>query len=260
MTSWKRPSRAFGLLSVAFITLFSSGCIGRHVLITQPGITCLEAQRLAIEAVRRMGYTVTDSTKPTPGTPGKLVASRGEGEDQRGMLVTVTCTRLGAEVEAQAEGTVASAGTATEFQRTFQTVVANRPPPRAAAATGLDVILTPEPTGVDLGADVRVAEVLPVSVRISNRTPRRYQFRVEDAVLVTADGKTARPLDATTVASRLSPEAASAVQRSALHDQDVIPNSEITGYLFYPLSSYSRARVELLEPESQESEGFSIEF
>jgi hypothetical protein len=45
-----------------------------------------------------------------------------------------------------------------------------------------------------------------------------------------------------------------------VHDQDIKPNETLTGLLFFPFNSYNRARVELIDKESDEAEGFSIEF
>jgi hypothetical protein len=38
------------------------------------------------------------------------------------------------------------------------------------------------------------------------------------------------------------------------------PHSEVTGYLYFPLADYVRARAVLTEEDSDEAEGFVVEF
>jgi hypothetical protein len=40
----------------------------------------------------------------------------------------------------------------------------------------------------------------------------------------------------------------------------VRPGDKASGYLFFPLAEYHRARVVVVEEESGESEGFLVEF
>jgi hypothetical protein len=232
---------------------------GRHVLISQPGMTCVEAYRLAAQTVTRMGYVVGETVRPTPGTPGLIVASRGGGQEAPSMLVTVTCTRLGADIAASAEEAGLMTASASEFKRTFQAVVANRPPPRAPASSGLDVLLTPEPDAAGLGADLGRAGVLAVRMRLSNQTPRLYDFRVRDVSLRTTSGEVVSPLSKSDVIARF-PAGSIVVEQQGLRDQKLAPGTDVSGYLFFPLDTYTRARVELVDTESDEAEGFAIDF
>ena len=238
------------------------GCGARYVRIAQEGLTCVEAQQIAIDAVRHLGYTIGTATKPTPGAPGLITASRQEGTSTHGLLVQIFCTTLGAEVEAKTEqGGLAELNFPSEFRRSFTAAAAVRPPPRAAAESGLDVLLTPERTdGVDLGVDLKNAGVLPVSVRISNRTERAYRFRVKDIVLQTTDGQQAKALKAEDVHPPTGSASTESLRQRLLSDRDVGPNETLTGFLLFPFQSYTRARIELIDRASDEPEGFSIEF
>ncbi len=249
--------------SVQLLLFFCSGCVARHVLLSEKGLTCVEAQRIAIATVRRMGYTITESTKATPGAPGMIIASREEGTRKRGLMVSVVCTTMGAEVEAQSDqGGLADLNFASEFRRNFEAATINRPPPRPPAESGVDVLLTPERGSnvADFGVDLSAAGVLPVSVRITNRTPRTYRFRVKGVRLQTAAGERVAPLGTDRIAAQAGSDAASALQQKALRDRDIGPNETLTGFLFFPFNAYARARVELIDRQSDESEGFSIEF
>src|SRR5262249_26695751 len=115
---------ALGMLLVA-------GCIARQMRIAEHGLTCAEAQKVAIEAVRRMGYTISEANKAAPGSPGVIVASREVGTTKEALLVQVFCTTQGVEVEAKTDqGALAQLSVSNEFRRSFEVSMANRAPPR----------------------------------------------------------------------------------------------------------------------------------
>ena len=250
-------------LSAFSLPLLFYGCVARHVTLSEKGLTCAEAQRIAIDTVRHMGYTITETTKATPGTPGVIIASRTEGTSTHGLMVSVACTTLGAEVEATSDQTgLSNINFASEFRRSFEAATVSRPPPRPPAASGVDVLLTPErgSSFADLGVDLSTAGVLPVSVRITNRTPRAYRFKVKGVRLQTATGERVAPLGNDALTAQVGGDAAATLRLKALHDTDIAPNATLTGVLFFPFNSYARARVELIDKQSGEAEGFSIEF
>lgn len=256
-----RPFAAQLLCSLLAAAVWS-GCGARYVRIAQDGLTCAEAQQIAIDAVRRLGYTIGTATKPTPGSPGLVTASRQEGTTTHGLMVQIFCTTLGAEVEAKTEeGGLAELNFPSEFRRSFTAAAAVRPPPRAAAASGLDVLVTPERTnGADLGVDLSNTGVLPVSVRISNRTERVYRFRVKGIVLQTAAGEQVAALKAEDMRPQMGAASTESLRQKLLSDRDVQPNETLTGFLLFPFNSYARARIELIDRASDEPEGFAIEF
>jgi hypothetical protein len=241
--------------------LLCSSCGARYVRIAEKGLTCVQAHQIAMAAARRMGYTIDDATKPTPNVPGLIVASRTEGTSKHAMLVHVVCTVLGAEVEAKSDQDGLGQLTfPSEFKRNFETVAAARPPVRAAPESGLDVLVMPERReAADLGVDLSEAGILAVRVRITNRTPRGYHFRVSDVVLQTADGERVLPLRITDV-PQIGPAAADTLRQKLLTDRDVMPDEALAGFLLFPFKSYARARVVLTDRVSEEPEGVSIEF
>jgi hypothetical protein len=260
----RRPlRRVFILLTSSVALLLCSGCVARHVILSEKGLTCVEAQRIAIDTVRRMGYTITETTNATPGTPGVIIASRTEGTSTRGLMVSVACTTMGAQVEAKSDQTgINGLNFSSEFRRNFEAATVNRPPPRPPAASGVDVLLTPErgSSFADLGVDLSTAGILPVSVRITNHTARAYRFQVKGVRLRTAAGDRIAALGSDALSAQVGSTAASGLQQKALRDQDIKPNDTLTGFLFFPFNSYTRARVELIDKQSDEAEGFSIEF
>jgi hypothetical protein len=263
MGSWRALRSGLRFSAWGVVPLIFSGCVARHVTLSEKGLTCAEAHRVAIETVRRMGYTISDTTKATPGTPGVIVGSRTDGISTRGLMVSVACTTLGAEVEAKSDQTgLNDLNFASEFRRTFESAAANRPPPRPPADSGVDVLLTPERASsfADVGVDLSTAGVLPVSVRITNRTQRTYRFRVTGVRLQTAAGERVAPLGNEGLTSQVGAAAAAALRQKALHDSDIASNATLTGFLYFPFNSYARARVELIDKASDEAEGFAIEF
>jgi len=259
----RRNSRRGLWLSAVSVAPLLSGCVARHITLSEKGLTCAEAQHVAIDTVRRMGYTISEVTNATPGSPGVIVASQTEGTNTRGLMVSVMCTTLGAQVEAKSNQTgLSDLNFASEFRRNFEYVTVNRPPPRPPAESGVDVLLTPERSSsfADLGVDLETAAILPVSVRITNHTPREYRFRVKDVRLQTAAGDRVAALGSDALAAKVGADAGTALRQKTLHDQDIKPNETLSGVLFFPFNSYARARVELIDKQSDEAEGFSIEF
>jgi hypothetical protein len=250
-------------LKLCVVLVLNSGCAARAIRFAEKGMTCAEANHVAIAAVQRMGYMVTDATKPSPGVPGVITAARTEGTSTRGLLVQVFCTTLGVEIEAKTDqGGVEQLSFPSEFKRSFEAAAANRAPPRAAAASGLDVLLTPERASgsPELAVDLTGHDVLPVNVRITNRSARTYRFREKKVVLRSADGKRVKPLPVADVAARLGADTGGIVRQKHLGDQDINPDQTLTGFLFFPFAPYASAHVVLIDRDSGEPEGFSIEF
>jgi hypothetical protein len=255
--------RGFSPSAFALLLALCSACIARHILLSEKGLTCADAERVALDTVRRMGYTITETTKATPGSPGIIIATRTEGINTHGLMVTVACTTLGAEVEAKSDQTgLSDLNFASEFRRNFEAATSSRPPPRPPAQSGVDVLLTPERSGsvADVGVDLGAAGILPVSVRITNHTPRAYRFQVKGVRLQTAAGDRVTALGHAALTAQVGSDAAAALRQKAVHDQDIKPNETLTGLLFFPFNSYTNARVELIDKQSDEGEGFSIEF
>lgn len=258
LRSQRRVAAVIGVLAF----LIGPGCAGRYIRMDEKGLTCTEAYQIAIAAVRRMDYTIDSSTTPTPGAPGVIAATRTEGTAKQGLLVQVFCTTLGAAIEAKTDqGGLAQLNFPAEFKRSFAVAAAARAPERKPAESGLDVLLTPERGNTPvLGVDLSNIGVLPVSVRISNRSTQVYGFRLKDVVLRTENGERGKPLDIKSLSAQVSPADADILKQKTLTDRDIQPGETMTGFLLFPFKAYTRARVVLIDRASDEPEGFSIEF
>ena len=50
------------------------------------------------------------------------------------------------------------------------------------------------------------------------------------------------------------------VREKIIADGGVEPNATMSGFLYFPASAYRRAKLVLIERESEEAEGFAVEF
>ncbi len=244
------------------MALALAGCAGRYVRIEEKGMTCAEAQQLAIGAVQRLGYAIAEVTKAEPGSPGVVIGRREEPGRTARVLVQVFCTTIGAEIEAKAEGQGLEAlDFAGQFEKTFSAMAAARPTPRPLAEVGVDVAVVVErPTASGLGVDLSGLGVAPVHIRIANRTTRQYRFEGAAVQLQTPDGRRVAPLPSEGVLAKVPDEQRESFSRKLLRDRTISPGDTVEGYLFVPFGPYRRARVTLTDLENEESEGFSIEF
>ena len=141
---------------------------------------------------------------------------------------------------------------------------------------------------LDFDADLSRAAILPVKVTIRNGTRRTFEFDPADIVLRKAgtrmrsnplgpSGAIARLRDANRreltkeqgkpptdamAASQLGDvsTAARKIERARLQPARLRPKDEISGFLYYPLDTYDRARIIMIDVATGETEGFLVEF
>ncbi len=232
----------------------------RKQTIVLPTLSCEEANRLAYRTVTVLGYTPSSLQIATPGQPGRILARKEGAKDG---MVTITCNESGAVVEPEKTGLVVPSlvGPAErpgEFPQIFkqafnilrgtQEAVAARGPEK-----GLNLTMTPLnsfESQIELGADLPASGVLPVKVIISNNTSRPYGLDASKVFLQPTTGGRVAPI---------APPAAG--QSKALQGEMTLqPGQVVSGYLFYPAGQYTSARTTLVDKETEEGEGFSIQF
>lgn len=232
----------------------------RKQTIAVPTLSCEEANRLAYRTVAVLGYTPASLQVAAPGQPGHILARKEGAKDG---MVTITCNSNGAVVEPEKTGIaipsmVGGAERPGEFPQLFkQAFNILRGTQEAAAARGpekgLNLTMTPLnsfDSQIELGADLPAGGVLPVRVVISNNTPRPYGVDMGKIFLQPAGGGRVAPI---------APPAAG--QSKALQGEMTIqPGQTVSGYLFYPAGQYTSARTTLVDKETDEGEGFSIQF
>ncbi len=225
-----------------------------------PKLTCEQANRLAYRSVTTLGHPVESVQVATPGSVGYIVAGPREGDG--GGRVTITCGTIGATVvpEKAGAGIPSFVGAAerpggfhNNFARTFGILAHSQEVyAKQEAKGGLNMKLTPYngfESQIELGSDLPASGILPVKVEIHNNTPRPYGIELDKVYLRAAGG------------GRVTPVAAPAAgQSKALQADTIQPGQEVTGFLFYPMGTYSSASTIMIDKENNEREGFSIQF
>jgi len=224
-----------------------------------------------------LGYTLISVAPASPGRTGILKATREGAGGQEPVSVQVTCAADGVHVDANADSPldVASENALPlgTMHQTSQLAAAGAPPPRVyfrrafyALFTGMAEVAQrgefPKPQGqmqvmmkpvaglaTTLEFGTEVTEVLPVRVEVVNTTTRTYTLEADKIVLLTPDGKRMQSLSAN-----------DNFPVAPLTSQKLSPGASLKGYLYYPLGSYTGARGVLTEEESQEREGFDVQF
>jgi hypothetical protein len=255
-------------------------------------LTCEQGNQYAYKTLRAMGFTVTQFEPAAAGRQGTLRATRQEGGSAQNATVVITCSGT-VSLDASEDGRILGqldlkrafymAFTGVAAMEAVNETAAREEAQRPLAAKkekGLQVLLEPV-TGLgsklDFDLDLAAGGVLPVRILIANATPRTYTFDPDDIVLIQKDGVRVPPISVTTAAQRvtdvlrqmpagqgaLPPDNAEVRRRleaRVLSLHAVTANQTTTGYLFYPLAPYVKGRVSLEDQETEESEGFVVEF
>jgi len=244
--------------------LVLAGCAAsqppRKQTIAVPALSCEEANRLAYRTVTVLGYTAASLQIASPGQSGHILARK---EGVKDGMVTITCNSDGAIVEPEKTGIavpslIGPAERPGEFPQIFkQTFNILRSSQEAMAAKGpekgLNLTMTPLnsfESQIELGADLPASGVLPIKVVIANNTSRPYGVDMNKIFLQPAAGGRVAPI---------TPPAAG--QSKALQGEMTLqPGQTVSGFLFYPAGQYTSARTTLVDKETDEGEGFSIQF
>ena len=240
--------------------------------VTNAGMPCTEAARVAQGALYRIGYVPEATTAPQPGTPGVVVGKRAAGYDIASnqashyytTTVTVTCSNAGADFDAITDEPLPGAlSFKTDFAKAVEIVASRRVQRPALAerpATGMVISIEPLRGGEARGAlGVDLPGVTAVRMKIENRTDRTYRFAAERVQLVTQEGGRVEPLDTAQTTKQVG-AAAGAASAKRISDGVLAPKASLSGFLYFPSSAYQRATVVLIDQETEEEEGFRVEF
>lgn len=237
-------------------------------------MTCRAATRAARTALKRMSYAIESVATATPDRPGEIRAHRntgwytGDAGDSYGVAVRITCDDNGSVFKAATEEPLSQR---IAFKRDLPGEIdravsrrTTRPRPRTQQpAAELEVEIRPL-TGAaarkQIGAAPETVGIMPVHVRVTNRSTLTYRFSGERLRMTTEERVRQQPLAMDEVAAALAPEWADNARRQLMPDGEIPPGATVEGYLFVPNAAYRRAKVVLIETESEEAEGFSVEF
>lgn len=251
-------------------------------------LTCQQANEYSLRALQAMGFAITALEPASPERPGLLRGTRSGTGDQR-VSVRVICTGRTADVDASEDGKLlgqlefkrgfylAFAAIVAQAEITAQAARAAAAQPAEKRAAGLRVLLQPIPglaAKLEFDVDLAAAGVLPVRVSIDNGTGRTYAFDPGAIALIQQDGTRVHALAVDVAAQRVAdaqrqadPQApsdvgaiASLLRQRLLPGRPVGAHQSTSGYLYFPLGQYVKGRVSLEDLESEETEGFVVEF
>lgn len=245
--------------------------------ITDTDLSCEQAQQLAYRTVERMGYRVASATRAAPGKTGAIQAQQRRSGQTALVQVTIQCQPQGVVVDAASLSTLDVASPTphplvTDYhEREAPRLTKNRPPPttyfrrafyslfhgladnvkRYGPEGQVYVHIRPLPAmESELLFGVHTPDIFIVAVEVANRTQQTYIFDTEQVHLLSAGGGTVRALAEKDAASLPPPMVSQALAAQvATH-----------GYLYYPAGEYLRVQGTLTEVQSQERQGFQIEF
>ena len=245
--------------------------------ITDTDLSCEQAQHLAYRTVERMGYRVTSTTRATPGKTGAIQARQTRSGQTALVRVTIQCQPQSVVVDAASLSTLDVASPTphplvTDYhEREAPRLTENRPPPttyfrrafyslfhglannvkRYGPEGQVYVHIRPlPPMEAELLFGVRTPDIFIVAVEVANRTQQTYVFDTEQVHLLSVTGGTVGALAEKDAASLPPPMVSQALAAQvATH-----------GYLYYPAGEYLSVQGTLTEVQSQEWQGFQIEF
>ncbi len=256
----------------------SDTTFSRAARVSEPMVSCTEATHSAIQAVRTMGYTVTEVKRASAEEPGLVIgvqelgfsAANPVAAGQNTMKVRVTCSDSGASFEAVSdEGGLAQLSFGSRFASVVKKDIATkkiRQTRPAEEARGLIVTVEPVRPGdaVEVfGEDLPGMGVTAIKVDISNRSDRRYSFEGDRVTLVTTQGKREKAMSPDAAASKTGQASGGLdgkLRAKAIAEGEIAAGESRSGYLYFRASTYRSARVVLTDIESDEPEGFSIGF
>ncbi len=221
-------------------------------------LPCDQANMIMRQALRSSGFTITSDTPATLASAGRIA---GEKEGAKPTSVSITChvDRNIVEMEISQDSPLVDSvdfyKALSDFQLGFYTAfnkVEGRIARNPADQGRLYVSVRPMnlvDTQIVFGA--KDLGVLPLKVNIANPTALTYVLETEKIVLLEeASGKRIKPLSAEEASLPTPP----------LTDRQIGPGASIQGYLYYPSGTYTGARGSMAEQQSQEREGFSVDF
>ncbi len=291
----RHASQLQGRIASFLLGAVVAGCtpVSQSYVVHSAEINCDEANRYVYDAVGDMHMKVKSFNQAHPGTPGHLSAV---GRDRRGE-VTISCTDQGVTIDPSQtsmgdkifERGIFLSVTGRSGLKIDRGSVTGRETPAlnlAQAATegapvpSGDVLVEVQPqhgfeTVLDFDADLAAAGILPIRVTIRNGSKRTYTFALDGLTLRTKAGDVATRLSPADAAAKLASKAGSSSAQTdvgnvesakkiivdkELKPAKLTPGASVTGYVYYPIADYDRAKIQMMDVAAEELESFLVEF
>ncbi len=241
----------------------------------EPGMPCSQATRVARQTLVKMGYTIATVETAKPDTPGKVVGHKtsgwSAGTPEPGkdatVFIRIKCSDKGADFDAVTnEGFFARIGFRQDFATAITAAAREKtrsPSTDQRAQQGLIIEVEPQRSHeavAQFGVDLPRAGITPVQLRLQNKTQRTYAFAVDNVRLVTQEGTRVASLPVAEATSKAGAGVGATLEEKVITDGELAPGATRAGFLYFPSSAYRRATITLIDRESEETEGFSVEF
>ncbi|MFI5399146.1 MAG: hypothetical protein ACHQ9S_26750 [Candidatus Binatia bacterium] len=255
-------------------------------------LTCEQANSYSYRTLQGMGFTITAFEPAQMGRSGKIHGVRDERGSAQSVTVAITCNPGTTDIDASEDNRFLGQ---LDFKRAFylaftgmavQTTVVEaaareeaQRPLEQKRQKGLRVLMEPVAglgAKVDFDLDLAAGQVLPVRVTINNATSRTYALDPGDIVLIQQDGTRVHTMPVDEAAQHVADAArqqtgnqaaspgasviAQQLRKRLLNSSSILPNQLVEGYVFFPVGTYAKGRISLTDQESEEAEGFVVEF
>jgi hypothetical protein len=243
--------------------------------VSEAGMTCAQATGVARRALLKLGYTIDKVEPAKSGVVGKVVGLRNTGWTPRIVEegdvyrteIAVHCSDSGSTFEGStSEGFSRRMSLRRDYPEALAAVI-QQPvrAPRVKQEPDQGLIITVEAqrsreASAIFGSDLPSSGITPVQVKIDNRTERTYGFSRDRVKLVTQDGRNAPPLTAQDLSTKLGASLPTQLEGKLIAEGDLGPGANRTGFMYFPAAAYRRATIILLDLETDEPEGFNVEF
>lgn len=280
--------------AVAAVLASLAACTPMHAqyAVRRNNISCDQANRYAFQSMKSLGYNVTSFEPAAIGHDGLLRGSKSD-EDGRssgtGGIVHIACDPSEVRLEAEQDQLLSQDLTFTRGFYLAFTGIADHAVTDVAYADdqsggtaegGVKFKIQPQlalETKLDFGEDLAAGGVLAVKVTVQNGSqitytldpaaielrPRGGTDKVQQVDVAAAAQKIARAAAANLDAGIAGPSAANieaTLRKRRLPSGTLKPGDRAEGFVYFPTGNYARARATLVDVETQESEGFLVEF
>lgn len=279
-------------LAVVIVLSVLVACASMHSQynVRRSNLTCDEANRYAFQSLKSLGYTVTSFEPAAVGRAGLLRGTKSEeGRWSQDGVVRIRCDASEVVLEAEDQQLLSQDLTFTRgFYLAFTGIADHAAAGNAYAEQqsggttegGVKFKIQPQlalETKLDFGEDLAAGGVLAVKVQVQNGSkvtytldpaaielrPRGGSGKITQLDLGAAAAAVSRAakegLDAG-IAGPTAQNIEGTLRQRALKGGTLKPGDQAEGFVYFPVGSYARARATLVDVESQESEGFLVEF
>lgn len=285
----RRSALVGGVALVAAAMIAGCASLQEQYNVRRTNLSCEDANRYAHQSMRSLGYTVTEFRLARLGEAGMIKGTKpGERGEIHTGKVLIRCEPGEVRLSAAEEQLFKQDLTFTRgFFLTFTSLAdhaaesASWERQRSGGTTSGGVKFKIQPqigleSKLDFGEDLAGAGILAVKVTVENGSDRTYKLDPAAIEL--------RPIEGDSKVAQLPlPAAAAALARATAADagegappaprgfeallrermlaaRTLRPSDQADGFVYFPAGRYRRARATLVDIETEEPEGFLVEF